>query len=285
MLAALLCLGEPGRPQAAQLLLRPLALEAGTGAPDVALRSLSGPILASPSSLLAGPSLVCPAPMLMPIVSAPAVSEVPQAPAGRMSLRPAPAMKPAEMSAGVQAITEGLMRLKAPTPVDVHEAGESVEDILMGRSRGPAQPAQAVELARAEPRASQEELAFAARSSLDLAALAEDWGAERGLKFSRMQGQDFLGMIAGGMARYAEQYRAQAPSPQAYAAAATVQAQAIRMVKAILKPGEPLEGQIRRTLSVWNVFNQAMEEASQKGSLQAIEDEARLFADQVEQSV
>jgi hypothetical protein len=57
------------------------------------------------------------------------------------------------------------------------------------------------------------------------------------------------------------------------------------MVKAMLKPGEPLDGKIRRILSVWNVFNQAMEEAAQKGSTQAVEDEARLFAQQVEQSV
>ena len=59
----------------------------------------------------------------------------------------------------------------------------------------------------------------------------------------------------------------------------------VRVVKAMLKPGEPLNGQIRRILSVWNVFNQEMEAAAQKGSFSAIEDEARLFASQVEQSV
>ena len=146
-------------------------------------------------------------------------------------------------------------------------------------------PAAPAETASAGPQASKEELAFTAKAALDLAVLAEDWGAERGMKASGMTGQDFLAMLDAGMALYAERHEAKAPSPQAYAAARTVQAQVVRMVKAMLKTGEPLNGQIRRILSVWNVFNQAMEEAAHKGTTSAVADEARLFASQVEQSV
>ncbi|MBI5241798.1 MAG: hypothetical protein HY926_15100 [Elusimicrobia bacterium] len=130
-----------------------------------------------------------------------------------------------------------------------------------------------------------EELAFVSKAALELAVLAEDWGAERGLKASRMTGKDFLSMLDAGLARYEERHQAQAPSPRAYAAARVVQAQAVRMVKALLKTEEPLYPQVRRILSVWNVFNQEMEAAAAKGSASAIEEEARLFASQVERSV
>jgi hypothetical protein len=183
------------------------------------------------------------------------------------------------MSEGVAAVVDGLAKAQAPAPAQVREAGEQVEDILTGRSRSGPEPV------AAEPQAASGELAFTARASLDLALLAEEWGAERGLKSSRMKGQDFLDMLDGGMARYAEQHQALAPSPRAYAAARAVQAQVVRLVKAMLKPQEPLNGQIRRILSVWQVFNQEMEAAAQKGGLKAIEDEAALFAAQVEASV
>ena len=71
----------------------------------------------------------------------------------------------------------------------------------------------------------------------------------------------------------------------AYAAARTVQAGMARIVKALLKAEEPLTPQIRRVLSVWNVFNQEMAAAAEKGSLSAVEEEALLFASRVEQSV
>jgi hypothetical protein len=132
---------------------------------------------------------------------------------------------------------------------------------------------------------SPEELAFASKAALELAVLAEDWGEKNGMKASRMTGKDFLAMVEAGMARYEERNKAGAPSPRAYAAARTVQAGMARVVKALLKAEEPLYPQIRRILSVWNVYNQAMEEASQKGSLSAIEEDALLFASQVEQSV
>jgi hypothetical protein len=134
-------------------------------------------------------------------------------------------------------------------------------------------------------KASPEELAFAAKASAQLAALADDLGEERGMKSSRMTGEDFLGLLEGGRERWAAQNQSTAPSPEAYRTALAVQESVLRMVRAMLKPGEPLNGQVRRALSVWNVFNQAMEEASEKGTLEAIEAEARLFAGQVEQSV
>jgi hypothetical protein len=190
-----------------------------------------------------------------------------------------PAAKLAVMSAGVQSVSEGLANMPAPSAADVHQAGDQVEDLMTGGSHSPAQPV------AAPPQSTQEELVFTARASADLASAAEDWGAEHGQKFSRMSAQDFLAMLDAGMSRYAAQNQAKAPSPQAYAAALTVQTQLVRLVKAMLKPGEPLDGQIRRILSVWNVFNQEMQGAAEKGSTQAIEDEARLFASQVEQSI
>lgn len=254
-------------------MLRPATY--GAAPQTIVLQTAGGPALASPSALTIASGLSLSAPPFIPVLPAPLVAmtpkDLPAAPG-------TPAVKLAVMSAGVQAVTEGLSRLNAPAPAQVREAGDQVEDILTGRSR-------AAEPVPAAPQASQEELAFTAKAALDLATLAEDWGAERGLKSSRMQGQDFLDMLDAGLARYAEQYRSKAPSPQAYAAARTVQAQVVRLVKAMLKPGEPLDGQIRRILSVWNVFNQEMTEAARKGSTQAIEDEARLFAEQVEQSV
>ena len=133
--------------------------------------------------------------------------------------------------------------------------------------------------------ASAEELAFASKAALELAVLAEEWGAEHGMKASQMTGKDFLAMVEAGMARYEERNKAGAPSPRAYAAARTVQAGMARIVKALLKAEEPLYPQIRRVLSVWNVFNQEMAATAEKGSLSAIEEEALLFASQVEQSV
>lgn len=149
----------------------------------------------------------------------------------------------------------------------------------------PEVSAPAVQTALPGAPASAEELAFASKAALELAVLAEDWGAERGMKADKMTGKDFLAMIEAGMDRYEERNKAAAPSPQAYAAARTVQAGMARIVKALLKAEEPLSPQIRRVLSVWNVYNQEMAAAAEKGSLSAVEEEALLFASQVEQSV
>jgi len=132
-------------------------------------------------------------------------------------------------------------------------------------------------------KATPEELAFAAGAAAQLALLADDIGEERGWKSSRMSGQDFLDMLEAGRERWIAQQKA--PSPEAARAAGAVQESLLRIVKALLKPEEPLQGQVRRALSVWNVFDQEMAAASEKGTLEAVEAEARLFASQVEQSV
>jgi hypothetical protein len=60
----------------------------------------------------------------------------------------------------------------------------------------------------------------------------------------------------------------------------------LRVVRALLTPNQPLNTQVRRLLSVWQVFNQEMARAAaEKGTLEAVTDEAALFASQVEASV
>lgn len=133
--------------------------------------------------------------------------------------------------------------------------------------------------------ASAEELAFAAGSALELARLADDIGAERGLKAKAMTGADFAAIIQAARARYAATAAASAPSPRALTAALAVQAHAERMARALLSRSEPLDSQIRRLLSVWTVLNQELEVAAGRSSVEAVEAEAKLFADQVEQSI
>lgn len=133
------------------------------------------------------------------------------------------------------------------------------------------------------PKASSEELAFAAGAAAQLALAADDIGEERGLKSSRMTGKDFLDMLEAGRARWLS--RTAAPTPEAARAAAGVQESILRIAKALLKEEEPLQGQVRRLLAVWDVFNQEMALAADKGTLEAVEADARLFAEQVERSV
>lgn len=201
-----------------------------------------------------------------PIVGAPLVSPaLPQlSPAlgGQMLLSPAlsPQLTPV---------------LRAP------QVGPNIPEV-MGLPVAPAQLAPGQVLHRA---ATPAELDFAAKASAELAVIADDIGAERGKKGSGMTGQDFLDLVEAGQARYAELYKDKAPSPEAFKAARTVQEQALRMVRALVDPKAPLMGQVRRALAVWNVFNQEMAAAASKGTLEAIEEEARLFASQVERSV
>ncbi|MFA5138730.1 MAG: hypothetical protein WC728_05795 [Elusimicrobiota bacterium] len=129
------------------------------------------------------------------------------------------------------------------------------------------------------------ELDFVAKASAELAVLADDIGAEQGKKGGAMTGQDFLDLIDAGCARYNDLYAGKAPSPEAFRVARVVQEQTLRVARALLDPKAPLMGQVRRVLSVWNVFNQEMAAAASKGTLEAIEEDARLFASQVEQSV
>ncbi|MBI5201637.1 MAG: hypothetical protein HY925_08645 [Elusimicrobia bacterium] len=132
--------------------------------------------------------------------------------------------------------------------------------------------------------ASEAELAFVAGASAELAKLADEIGAERGVKASAMTGADFLALIEAGRARFAAQ--AQAPTRRAYQGALSVQANLARVARALLVPGEPVKPQLPRLLSVWQVFTQEMQgAASEKKTVDAIEDDAKLFAEQVEQSV
>jgi hypothetical protein len=129
------------------------------------------------------------------------------------------------------------------------------------------------------------ELDFVAQASAELAVVADDVGAEQGKKGSAMTGQDFLDLLSAGRELYAQLYKDKAPSPEAFRAAQVVQEQSLRVARALLDPKAPLMGQVRRLLAVWNVFNQEMASAASQGALDAIEEEARLFASQVEQSV
>jgi hypothetical protein len=132
--------------------------------------------------------------------------------------------------------------------------------------------------------ASTAELEFAAKAPALLAKIADDLGAERGWKASSMRCSDFLGLLKDARAVFQERYAPKAPSPAAARAASKIQGQALRIVSAMGEGEAPLSGRIRIILGVWNVFNQEIEAAAAKGTLEALEAEARLFARQVESS-
>jgi len=91
-------------------------------------------------------------------------------------------------------------------------------------------------------------------------------------------------MLEGGRERYSRGMAAAAPSPESLEAARTVQAQVVRWVSKLLVQDQPLYPQIRRVLAVWDVFNQEMARAAEQGTLEAVTDDAELFATQVENS-
>ncbi|MBI5597703.1 MAG: hypothetical protein HY928_16570 [Elusimicrobia bacterium] len=132
------------------------------------------------------------------------------------------------------------------------------------------------------PAPSQAELDFAADASGRVALLADDIAAEAGYRSIRMSGADFSAVVAEAAAR---EDAAAAPTPQAGAAAVRVRAALLRVVKALLKPEQPLNTQVRRLLSVWQVFNEEMARAAaEKRTLEGVAAEAELFAEQVESS-
>lgn len=133
--------------------------------------------------------------------------------------------------------------------------------------------------------ASKAELEFAADASAQLALLADDIAAEAGLRAGQMSGGDFLAVVEEAAARYAREAPG-APSAPAREAALKVQAATLRVARALLKAEQPLGTQIRRLLSVWQVFNQEMVRAAEeKGTLEGVVSEAELFASQVEASI
>ncbi len=124
------------------------------------------------------------------------------------------------------------------------------------------------------------ELAYAVGASQSLAARADDLGAAKGLKASRMSGADFLSIL--------DEARASAPAaptPAAAAAAREIEAQAVRVARALIPADKPLAESLSRALAVWQVFDQEMGIAASKGSLAAIVADAKLFASQVEASI
>lgn len=134
--------------------------------------------------------------------------------------------------------------------------------------------------------ASKAELDFAAYASAELAALADDLAAENGLRAGAMKGGDFIAVVEAAAARWSAEAGTRAPSPRAVAAGTAAQAGMLRVVRALLTPDQPLNTQVRRLLSVWQVYNQEMTRvAAEKGTLEAVTDEAALFASQVEASV
>ncbi|MFA6317472.1 MAG: hypothetical protein WC943_08635 [Elusimicrobiota bacterium] len=182
-----------------------------------------------------------------------------------------------DLSARVAAFDKGFAEIAASPAMnadapasEAHGAGQSIEKLLTGEEPAPSSPA------------TEAELSFAAEASLKFALAADDVGAQQGLKAGTMKGRDFLGMLAEADKRLSTE---KAPSPRSRDAAAAVRQQVLRVVRALLKPDEPLGPQIRRVLSVWQVFNQEMTGAAEKGLLEAVEAEARLFAEQVEASV
>ncbi|MBI5625504.1 MAG: hypothetical protein HY924_17130 [Elusimicrobia bacterium] len=184
--------------------------------------------------------------------------------------RPSFTVKVAELNQGFADIATSPAMESDAGETDAHGAGKALEGLLTGQEEAPGSPA------------TQEELSFTAQASLNFALAADDVGVERGHKANTMKGQDFLDMLVEADKRLSQ---AKAPSLRTREAASVVRQQVIRVVRALIDPAKPLAPQVRRVLSVWQVFNQEMEAASAKGLLEAIEAEARLFAEQVEASV
>lgn len=227
-----------------------LALPGALGA-QVIVRVNPAPLaLTPPTGVLATPRF---APSFGPALSTPLLTPRYQAPA------PLPQAQP---------------RAKAADPVGT-APNTPTGEIPMPSQSGPV-----------DVPATPEELAFVAKAGAELATLADDAAAAKGLKASQMTGKDFLDVIAEVHARCQATYKGYAPSPRAYDAAIAVQAEALRTMRALIAPEKPLYDGVHRALSVWNVFNQEMERvASESGTVEAVAAEARLFAQQVEDSV
>lgn len=225
------------------------------------------------------------APALLPppILSASLLTQ-----AAPIAAAPAPtaAARIAALQTGVSETLAGLGKEQVPSAAEASSAGRALEDLLTG-ARGAAAsgdlPGPSA-TAQGSARATSEELDYAANAATALSALADDIGAERGQKASRMNGGDFIDLVEAARAR-ADASDADAPSPAAAATARVVRAQTVRVVRALTDPQKPLSESVKRTLSVWQVFGQVLAEAAEKGRLDDIAAEARLFASQVEDSV
>lgn len=269
--ASLLC-----APAGAQVRVEPVsAMRLVVAAPGAqAPLPPSPPALTAPAS---APSLLLAAPGV--VAAAPSAAAAPQAAAARVSA----------MQSGVAQVLAGLTKEQPRDGAAASSAGRALEDILTGaRSAAadsdlPAPSAPSASMAQT-PVATPAELEHAAQAAARLASLADDMGDERGQKAGRMTGSEFIALLEAARQR-SDSQDSDAPSPAAARAARVVRAQIVRVVRALTDPHLPLSDGIRRTLSVWQVFDSEMAEAARKGNLEAVEAEARLFASQVEASV
>lgn len=130
---------------------------------------------------------------------------------------------------------------------------------------------------------SREELDYAAGAAFSLGQAADDLGAESGLRVSKMGGADFISLVE--EARRRQDAAEGAPSPRAAAAAKDVRAAVLRVVRALVRPDLPMATQAPRLMSVWQVMTQELSRAAEAGTLEAVLEDAALFASQVEQSI
>jgi len=215
------------------------------------------PSLSPAASLTPALALIAPVPALAPRASAASV--------------PLP-VKIAALNAGAKKISAALSE-KTASANGAHGSGRDLEALLTGAAlSAPSAPESFA--------ASPEELAFAAAVSPALAARADDLAASKGLKAARMSGAEFLTVLD-----EARGAGPAAPTPAAAAAAREIESALIRVARALIPAEQPLSGSIRRALAVWQVFNQEMAVAAEKGSLEAVAADAALFASQVENSV
>jgi hypothetical protein len=250
-----LLLAAPARAQmrvAEPVTLPGLGIAAPAFSPSVSPFALPAPSLSAAfSPSLAAPSILTPIPALA-VVPARAVAVT-------------PAAQVAALTAGVAQAAAGLG--DKPGADAAVGAGREIEALLTGALA----PASA---------ATPEETAFVLGATRSLAERADELGAKKGLKAATMSGGDFIGLL--------EEARASAPmapTPAADAAAKEVAAQIVRVARALIPADKPVREGLPRALAVWQVFDQEMAIAAEKGGLSAVVADAKLFASQVEASV
>lgn len=278
-LCALLFCAAPARANGlAAKAVKPVSLRPGLAVPGLRI-PLTLRLGAAPGAVSLRPSL----PGAQPAASV--VPSMRAALAAResvvVSLIPPAAARPAAVESPAPA---GRSRVTARAASAFNNASKDFRDDAGGFTRSAAFDG-AAERPQAEPRDSPEELAFAARASWLLGRTADELGAQRGLASSRMSTRDFVALVKAARDKLRREQEAAAPSPRAFRAALAVMDSVVRVVDALGAKDEPLNAKVRRILSVWQVFNQAMAEAAERGTLGDIIGEAKLFAHQVEDSV
>lgn len=230
-----------------------LGIAAPAFSPTVSPLGLQSTPLGLSLGLSLTPSIALPAPAIV----APVVA------------KPAQALTPA---ARLTALTEGV-KLAAASLGDkggadaAAGAGRKIEELLTGALA----PATA---------STPEEMSYVLGATKSLAERADELGSAKGLKAATMSGGDFTGLL--------EEARAsapKAPTPAAESAAQAVTSHLVRVARALIPADKPLRESLPRALAVWQVFDQEMAIAADKGGLAAVVADAQLFASQVEESV